>query len=118
MILINIDKTEWCDLKLGVTLKCSVKLFFVLCAFEQVFMVGIAQLVRVPDCGSGGRGFESHYPPHFFLFITLGCSQAVRHQTLTLASAGSNPAVPATILTIRVPDAMRRKIFKKKKISS
>ena len=26
-------------------------------------MVGIAQLVRAPDCGSGGRGFESHYPP-------------------------------------------------------
>ena len=26
-------------------------------------MVGIAQLVRAPDCGSGGRGFKSHYPP-------------------------------------------------------
>ena len=28
-------------------------------------MVGIAQLVRAPDCGSGGPGFESQYPPHF-----------------------------------------------------
>jgi hypothetical protein len=28
-------------------------------------MVGIAQLVSAPDCGSGGRGFESLYPPHF-----------------------------------------------------
>ena len=27
---------------------------------------------------------------------TLGCSQAVRHQTLTLALVGSNPATPAT----------------------
>ena len=27
-------------------------------------MVGIAQSVRAPDCGSGGRGFESRYPPH------------------------------------------------------
>ncbi len=27
-------------------------------------MVGIAQLVSAPDCGSGGRGFES-YPPVF-----------------------------------------------------
>ena len=27
-------------------------------------MVGIAQLVRAPDCGSGGREFDSHYPPH------------------------------------------------------
>ena len=25
--------------------------------------VGVAQLVRVPDCGSEGRGFESHLPP-------------------------------------------------------
>ena len=28
-------------------------------------MVGMAQLVSAPDCGSGGRGFESHYPPFF-----------------------------------------------------
>ena len=27
-------------------------------------MVVVAQLVRAPDCGSGGRGFESH-PPFF-----------------------------------------------------
>ncbi len=27
-------------------------------------MVDIAQLVRAPDCGSGGRRFESGYPPH------------------------------------------------------
>ena len=27
-------------------------------------MVGVAQLVRAPDCGSGCRGFESHLPPH------------------------------------------------------
>src|SRR5574344_95936 len=26
-------------------------------------MVGVAQLVRVPDCGSEGRGFESLLPP-------------------------------------------------------
>ena len=27
-------------------------------------MVGVAQLVRAPDCGSGGRGFETRHPPH------------------------------------------------------
>ena len=27
-------------------------------------MVDIAQLVSAADCGSEGRGFESHYPPH------------------------------------------------------
>lgn len=26
-------------------------------------MVDVAQLVRAPDCGSGGRGFEPHLPP-------------------------------------------------------
>ena len=30
-------------------------------------MVGVAQLVRVADCGSVGRGFESHHPPQKFL---------------------------------------------------
>ena len=25
--------------------------------------VDVVQLVRTPDCGSGGRGFESHLPP-------------------------------------------------------
>ena len=28
-------------------------------------MVAIAQLVSAPDCGSGGPGFESLYPPVF-----------------------------------------------------
>ena len=27
-------------------------------------MVAVAQLVRAPGCGSGGRGFETHQPPH------------------------------------------------------
>ena len=27
-------------------------------------MVVVAQLVRAPDCGSGGRGFKSHLPPY------------------------------------------------------
>ena len=26
-------------------------------------MVIVAQLVRAPDCGSGGRGFETHLSP-------------------------------------------------------
>ena len=32
-----------------------------LCTRNQ--MVDVPQLVRVPDCGSVGRGFESHLPP-------------------------------------------------------
>ena len=29
----------------------------------HLYVVGVAQLVRAPDCGSGCRGFESHLPP-------------------------------------------------------
>ena len=70
-------------------------------------VVGIAQLVRAPDCGSGGHRFDSDYPPHFFYIhfgvnqaiicknSILGCRQAVRHSTLTAAFVGSNPATPA-----------------------
>ena len=34
-------------------------------------MVGVAQLVRAPDCGSGGRGFETRHSPQFFQ-LSLG----------------------------------------------
>ena len=67
-------------------------------------MVGIAQLVSAPDCGSGGQGFESLYPPFTIISIyqldSLGYRQAVRHRILIPAFAGSNPAGPVTGLCI------------------
>ena len=71
-------------------------------------MVGLAQLVRALVCGTRGHGFDSHIPPHFFLGRlnpfnviehpdAMGCSQVVRHGTLTPALVGSNPATPAII---------------------
>ena len=50
-------------------------------------MVGVVQLVRAPDCGSGGRGFEPHLPPRretktvsLFLFPTLSIPSILRFQ--------------------------------------
>ncbi len=61
-------------------------------------MVGIAQLVSAPDCGSGGPGFESLYPPSFRKdLLLMGYRQAVRHRTLTPAFVGSNPTSPVII---------------------
>jgi hypothetical protein len=35
-------------------------------------MVDVAQLVRAPDCGSGGRGFKSPHSP----FFCAACEEA------------------------------------------
>ena len=74
---------------------------------QSIAYGGYSSAGRAPDCGSGCRGFEPHYPPHTVaegrsvrsgprLTSTLGCSQVVRHGTLTPAFAGSSPAIPAT----------------------
>lgn len=34
-------------------------------------MAGVAQLVRAPVCGTGGRGFDSHHSPHYILVKPL-----------------------------------------------
>ena len=52
-------------------------------------MVVVVQLVRAPDCGSGGRGFESHHPPQALvygqglLFPRWDIAKSVRQRTLT-----------------------------------
>ena len=57
-------------------------------------MVGVAQLVRVPDCDSGCRGFESHRPPQFEKCGPL--AQLVEQETLNLLVLGSSPRRPTT----------------------
>ena len=82
-------------------------------------MVDIAQLVSASDCGSEGRGFESHYPPqkkrstpNGVLFFwngwwdsnhltatvqwTVACRRSRRRQLLTLCPEGTmapNPII-------------------------
>ena len=40
-------------------------------------MVDIVQLARTPDCGSGGRRFESDYPPQRILKKILAVTKQV-----------------------------------------
>ena len=58
MTFFEICSKKWCA-NLDVTKICIT---FVLDS-EANYMVDVAQLVRVTDCGSEGRGFESHLPP-------------------------------------------------------
>src|SRR6185437_4826523 len=58
-----LDRTRTCNRRLRRPVLYPVELR----ARRQIekFMVDVAQLVRVPDCDSGCRGFESHRPPQF-----------------------------------------------------
>ena len=39
---------------------------------------GYSSVGRAPDCGSGSRGFESHYSPHFIVFVGVQPSGKAR----------------------------------------
>ena len=43
--------------------------------WNSLLTVGVAQLGRAPDCGSGGRGFESLRPPQFIFNQLQGISK-------------------------------------------
>ena len=59
-------------------------------------------MVSAPDCGSGDRGFESHYPPFFYVKLQpfmggqtlLGYRQAVKAQHFDCCIVGSIPTSP------------------------
>ena len=59
-------------------------------------MVGVSQLVRASDCGSEGRGFESHHPPHmkrkpnprftFFVYLQTHKTKALQDWSALLVT--------------------------------
>ena len=52
-------------------------------------MVVVAQLVRAPDCGSGGRRFETDLPPSrdsFESLFFIGNNQLFHFMSLTLGA--------------------------------
>lgn len=67
-------------------------------------MVGIAQLVSAPDCGSGGQGFESLYPPFSLVkcrngtlgVIFIGLSPSGKAQHFDCCIPGPNPGSPVS----------------------
>ena len=54
-------------------------------------MVVVAQLARAPDCGSGGRGFESLHSPKRE-YSSVAERMAVNHRVV-----GSSPSIPASM---------------------
>ena len=66
-------------------------------------MAGVAQLVRAPDCGPGGREFDSLCPPHYLKIYKThwGVAKWLRHRILIPAFVGSNPATPAKWWLVR-----------------
>ena len=40
-------------------------------------VVGVAQLVRAPGCGSGGRGFKTHHPPHLHTSSNVSLTSSI-----------------------------------------
>ena len=58
-------------------------------------------MANAPDCGSGDRGFESHYPPFFYVKMQplwavklMGYRQAVKAQHFDCCIVGSIPTSP------------------------
>lgn len=70
-------------------------------------MVDVAQLVRAPVCGTGGRGFEPHYPPHSISRSedlqtdVRVVSSVVEHLTFNQVATGSSPVRPTKNLLNR-----------------
>ena len=56
----------------------------------QPLMLRVAQMVRAPGCGPGGRRFETGHAPHGFL------AQLVERQTEDLRVPGPIPGEPTT----------------------
>ena len=64
-------------------------------------VVGVAQQVRAPDCGSGGRGFKSHHPPHSLLFARMAeLVDALDLGSSTVRCVGSSPIPRTKILRL------------------
>ena len=53
-------------------------------------MVDVAQLVRVADCGSVGRGFKSHLPPSIEKYLSKDNFRKVLFQLISKTTLAQN----------------------------
>ena len=74
---------------------------------DSHFAVAVAQLVRAPDCGSGGRGFESPQPPLFFELCLVRSISAAR--TEVAFACGLLRGLLAANLRVETLQARRRR---------
>ena len=54
----------------------------------------VVQLVRIPACHAGGRGFEPHPPRHLFFSLDGRLAQLVERYPYKVDVTGSSPVVP------------------------
>jgi hypothetical protein len=64
------------------------------------FAAGIAQLVRAPDCGSGGRGFETHYPPFPSSLFLIAYKSSTRFLPLSTPQSSLSEIAAAILRAI------------------
>ena len=62
-------------------------------------MVGVAQLVRAPGCGPGGRGFKSHHSPKFSGYSVVRLTRLLWEQEI----GSSNLSTPTHLLLTKSP---------------
>ena len=60
-------------------------------------MVGVAQLVRAPGCGPGGRGFKSHHSPKFSGYSVVRLTRLLWEQEIGSSNL-STPTLEILIL--------------------
>ena len=68
-----LQRTEISSLQYAIALEIQELLAY-LCRLQ---MVVVAQLVRAPGCGPGGRGFKSRHPPHILRPFAVDSREAV-----------------------------------------
>ena len=73
-------------------------------------MVGVAQLVRAPGCGPGGRGFKSHHSPKFSGYSVVRLTRLLWEQEIGSSNL-STPTLEEPISSSKKPFQTMRLLF-------